>query len=297
MRLFFFLFILSSSLQAQRPGAFLASRKANWPMPVVQSLYDNRPFEAISFYDELKSSRILKSRYRSFDSEFRADYPVLFSILLYYRDFLTLKSEERQKRFVDIFREYQKLVKSTNGGREWNLVHSKRAAFEQIVVQLEQSCSFGVVFTTVFDTTLLQVWRDRALACEQDEQQNAPVVCAMWSVYFANGSETLTPDSKVILDQIAKELKNMTLIEVKLEGYASAKGGFARNKRLSSNRAFNVDAYLDNVLGEDWAIDITSKYYGKAASSEKDLPSERKVKISVICKAKHAPDKNVVSQP
>jgi outer membrane protein OmpA-like peptidoglycan-associated protein len=64
------------------------------------------------------------------------------------------------------------------------------------------------------------------------------------TVYFRNGQATISRDYQTQLRQLADKAKGMNAYSVQIEGHASAVGNYARNQRLSRDRAENVTELL-----------------------------------------------------
>lgn len=65
------------------------------------------------------------------------------------------------------------------------------------------------------------------------------------TVYFANGKTTVDPKYKPELLALANKAKTITAYIIQVEGYASKVGSAALNQKLSSERADNVLAFLE----------------------------------------------------
>jgi outer membrane protein OmpA-like peptidoglycan-associated protein len=65
-------------------------------------------------------------------------------------------------------------------------------------------------------------------------------------VYFATGSANLTQNSRAILDQVFRTLRDNEKIEVEIQGHTDNTGGYQLNMRLSKQRADAVKLYLIN---------------------------------------------------
>lgn len=102
---------------------------------------------------------------------------------------------------------------------------------------------------------------------------------------FETGSATITPDSKVQLDNIVAILQAYPDTKIKIGGYTDRVGDESTNKRLSSDRANAVKDYLTNkgLLNQ---IDDAEGYGSEFAKYPSDAPEsqrvfDRRVSISV----------------
>ncbi len=77
-----------------------------------------------------------------------------------------------------------------------------------------------------------------------DAQQALNKVLKGKRITFLYASDTLTPRSKKLLDQIAKILKRYPDIRVEIGGHTDSDGTKARNMKLSQRRAYAVKLYL-----------------------------------------------------
>ncbi len=81
-------------------------------------------------------------------------------------------------------------------------------------------------------------------------------------IKFQFASASLTPQSRKVLKEVAKKLKQLTNIEIEVAGYTDSKGDESFNKTLSLQRAKSVRRYLIKQ-GVDKDI-ITAKGYGES---------------------------------
>jgi OmpA-OmpF porin, OOP family len=65
------------------------------------------------------------------------------------------------------------------------------------------------------------------------------------TVLFANGSTKIDPQYKEDLLKLAEQAKGINAYLLMVQGYASKVGSAALNQRLSSERAENVTAFLE----------------------------------------------------
>ena len=72
------------------------------------------------------------------------------------------------------------------------------------------------------------------------------VVIALEDVHFEFDDSTLTPKAERILIRNIQLLKENPDLQIRIEGYTSASGTVAYNKRLSERRAISVKEYLVN---------------------------------------------------
>ncbi|NPA73987.1 MAG: OmpA family protein [Epsilonproteobacteria bacterium] len=63
-------------------------------------------------------------------------------------------------------------------------------------------------------------------------------------IKFLRASDTLTQESRMILNQISKILKKYSHIKIQIEGHTDSEGLESRNQRLSERRALAVKNYL-----------------------------------------------------
>lgn len=80
------------------------------------------------------------------------------------------------------------------------------------------------------------------------DERGCPVVTksrgVLSGVHFESGSATLTPDSYVILDTVAKELSEFEKVNVEVQGHTDNVGLAATNIKISNARAQSVVDYL-----------------------------------------------------
>ena len=104
-------------------------------------------------------------------------------------------------------------------------------------------------------------------------------------VNFVTGSNVLTAESKVILDDVAAILIQNSDLNVELAGYTDNRGNVSFNQRLSKKRAESVKAYLVNKGADENRM--TAKGYGidepiaDNASSE-GRAKNRRVEMHII---------------
>ncbi|MDB5975102.1 MAG: hypothetical protein JWR07_1862 [Nevskia sp.] len=92
--------------------------------------------------------------------------------------------------------------------------------------------------------------------CKQND------VLILRGVNFDFDKATLTPDAKLILDQVADALKVRTDIKAEIDGHTDGKGSVPYNQKLSERRAASVKAYLlgKGIAGER----MTTAGFGKS---------------------------------
>jgi OmpA-OmpF porin, OOP family len=99
------------------------------------------------------------------------------------------------------------------------------------------------------------------------------------TINFANGSATLAASSTVLIDELAKSLKDCEGTTVEVAGHTDARGADAPNLALSERRAAAVSAAL-TAKGVP-AARLTSKGYGEtklldpAVTAEADAKNRR----------------------
>jgi OOP family OmpA-OmpF porin len=82
------------------------------------------------------------------------------------------------------------------------------------------------------------------------------------AVEFDTGSDHLTPDSRVTLDNIAAALRGQPALKVEVGGYTDSQGNALANQRLSERRAHAVLVYL---LSQGVSrANLTARGYGQA---------------------------------
>ena len=64
------------------------------------------------------------------------------------------------------------------------------------------------------------------------------------SIYFQTGSSTLTPQSRMVLDEVGQALLDRGTIRVEIQGHTDSTGSAAVNLRISEQRARSVFTYL-----------------------------------------------------
>jgi outer membrane protein OmpA-like peptidoglycan-associated protein len=105
---------------------------------------------------------------------------------------------------------------------------------------------------------------------------------ASFLLYFREGSDELTPDSRAQLDKILGELKGRPAPEVIVIGHTDAIGSAAFNNRLSLQRADRVRELLESVGIAADRIQVSGR--GKReplVPSESPEPRNRRVEIVV----------------
>jgi len=80
-------------------------------------------------------------------------------------------------------------------------------------------------------------------------------------VNFETNSATLTPQSKPVLDEVAKGLKEHPRLKVEIQGHTDSTGASAYNLGLSQRRADSVREYLESQGIP--AAQLTTKGYGE----------------------------------
>ena len=98
---------------------------------------------------------------------------------------------------------------------------------------------------------------------EVDENGCAVVTTVVLrGVNFEFDSATLTPNAKVILDQVADALLSVSQVDIELGGHTDSQGPQSYNQNLSERRAKSVKAYLaSRGVAED---SMTTKGYGES---------------------------------
>jgi outer membrane protein OmpA-like peptidoglycan-associated protein len=92
------------------------------------------------------------------------------------------------------------------------------------------------------------------------------------SINFETSGATITPDSMVIIDALATELKNCGGTTVEVQGHTDSRGGDAANQTLSEARAAAVaKALTDKGVPGDR---LTSKGYGETQPLDPALTAE-----------------------
>jgi OOP family OmpA-OmpF porin len=81
-------------------------------------------------------------------------------------------------------------------------------------------------------------------------------------VSFKSGSDQLTDESRVVLDEVAESLKAWPDVKVEIGGYTDSQGAAAGNLALSQKRAESVRRYL--VAAGVSAFQLEAKGYGEA---------------------------------
>lgn len=76
----------------------------------------------------------------------------------------------------------------------------------------------------------------------EDLEAKKPVI--LKGVEFDHDKDTLRPDSKRLLDEVAASLKDWPKVDVQVQGHCSSPGSDAYNMDLSARRAAAVKAYL-----------------------------------------------------
>jgi OmpA-OmpF porin, OOP family len=94
------------------------------------------------------------------------------------------------------------------------------------------------------------------------DKYGCPLKLILKGSHFRVDSHVLTPEAKVILDEVASSLiaypeKN----DIEVQGYTSSEGGDAHNMKLSQNRAKSVVEYLKS---KGVTNKLSSKGFGKA---------------------------------
>ena len=74
--------------------------------------------------------------------------------------------------------------------------------------------------------------------------------------YFESSSERLTPDARIVLNDVSGVLNRYPYTEIFIEGHADSTGNQWNNKKLSENRAKTVALYMkaQGVVAERMAI-------------------------------------------
>ncbi|MEA3266280.1 MAG: PGF-pre-PGF domain-containing protein, partial [Candidatus Fermentibacteria bacterium] len=85
---------------------------------------------------------------------------------------------------------------------------------------------------------------------------------SMSTVYFDNAVGDIREDQYPDLDRIIQTLKNNPGVFVSVEGHADSDGTFGFNDGLSTERALNVAAYLEDQL-RDYNIEIEPIWFGE----------------------------------
>jgi outer membrane protein OmpA-like peptidoglycan-associated protein len=87
---------------------------------------------------------------------------------------------------------------------------------------------------------------------------------SLYGIQFDFDKDSIRPESKATLDEIAKLLKSDTALNLSVVGHTDAKGGADYNADLSRRRAANVVA----SLGRDYGIDVARLTPRGAGASE-----------------------------
>lgn len=104
-------------------------------------------------------------------------------------------------------------------------------------------------------------------------------------VNFEFDRDTLTPDAKVILDQVAGELTKHASIKVALNGHTDSRGGDSYNQKLSEARAQSVLRYL---VSKDIAADrMSAQGFGETMpiadnNTDEGREQNRRVELKVV---------------
>jgi len=87
---------------------------------------------------------------------------------------------------------------------------------------------------------------------------------SLYGIQFDFDKDSIRPESKATLDEIAKLLKSDTALNLSVVGHTDAKGGADYNADLSRRRAANVVV----SLGRDYGIDVARLTPRGAGASE-----------------------------
>ncbi len=112
-------------------------------------------------------------------------------------------------------------------------------------------------------------------------QPEAPVI---FLLYFKAGTSDLTDESKKLLPQIIRTIKDRRSVDTSVVGHADTVGDAALNTRLSRKRAVGVAKFLTDSEIDPDILDITS--HGEAnllvkTPDNTDEPRNRRVAITV----------------
>jgi len=104
-------------------------------------------------------------------------------------------------------------------------------------------------------------------------------------VNFVTGSNMLTVESKVVLDDVAKTLKKNAGLNVEVAGYTDDRGNAGFNQRLSLKRAQAVKSYLESA-GVN-ATQMTARGYGEDEpiadnSNSQGREQNRRVELHIL---------------
>lgn len=122
-------------------------------------------------------------------------------------------------------------------------------------------------------------------AVQKDAQQRLDKILRGKRIEFLYAKDTLTPDSKKVLDQIAKLLQKFPGIRIEIAGHTDADGPAKRNLILSRRRAQSVKNYL--VKSGITPSRLVAKGYGESKPLVKnDTPAHkqrnRRVEFHII---------------
>jgi OOP family OmpA-OmpF porin len=84
------------------------------------------------------------------------------------------------------------------------------------------------------------------------------------SIYFQTGSSTLTPQSRMVLDEVGQALLDRATIRVEIQGHTDSSGSAAVNQRISEQRARSVFTYLVSTFPGLDRGRFTVRGYGEA---------------------------------
>lgn len=106
------------------------------------------------------------------------------------------------------------------------------------------------------------------------------------TVNFAFDSAELSPESEMLLDGVASDLKANANYMALVSGYTDATGGDEYNRRLAERRASSVHRYLAAQLGHDFVRLATVGFGEILPVADNDSPSgrqqNRRAEISIV---------------
>ncbi len=107
---------------------------------------------------------------------------------------------------------------------------------------------------------------------------------SMSTIYFDNSVGAIREDQYPDLDRVIQTLKNNPGVFVSVEGHADSDGTFGYNDGLSTERALNVAAYLEEQLS-GYDIEIEPIWFGErrpAAANDDDSGRSLNRRVEIV---------------
>lgn len=110
----------------------------------------------------------------------------------------------------------------------------------------------------------------------QVAQNNA---CNDWEIYFATGSAEVSPDTRVVLERLARCIRDGDVRDVSVVGSADPRGGADENMELGQRRADAIRAVLVANGCAPSVVRAYSRGEAGASGAPQSYAGERRVSV------------------